>query len=163
MQDIPDLLESLRRAPGILTQFIRSIPEGKLDIRRGVGFWTIAEHYSHLAQVQPMLLKRFERFLSEDNPEFIPYIPGNVQEEPATPQRMSIEAALELFASTRAGQLQLLESADVACWNRRGVHPEYEEYSLYILARHVMMHDHWHMYRMEELWLTKDAYLTRLE
>jgi hypothetical protein len=25
------------------------------------------------------------------------------------------------------------------------------------------MHDHWHMFRMEELWLTRDAYLTRLE
>lgn len=163
MQDIPDLLESLRRSPRILTQFVRSIPASRLDIRRGEGFWTIAEHYSHLAQVQPMLLKRFERFMSEGRPEFVPYIPGGVKEEPDTPPRMGIEAALDLFESNRAGQLQLLESADVACWNKQGVHPEYEEYSLYILARHVLMHDHWHMYRMEELWLTKDAYLTRLE
>jgi len=27
------------------------------------------------------------------------------------------------------------------------------------LERHILMHDHWHMYRMEELWLTRDAYL----
>jgi hypothetical protein len=25
------------------------------------------------------------------------------------------------------------------------------------------MHDYWHMYRMEELWLARDAYLTRLD
>jgi uncharacterized damage-inducible protein DinB len=162
MQDIPDILETLKRSPNILSRFVNSIPENKLDVRRGEGFWTIAEHFSHLAQVQPMLLKRFERFMNEDTPEFVPYIPVN-PEEPATPLRMSIESALDQFTCNRASQLQLLERADENCWKKMGIHPEYEEYSLYILARHVLMHDHWHMYRMEELWLTRDAYLTKLE
>ena len=163
MRDISDLLESLRRSPNILAQFVRSIPEHKLDLRRGDGFWTIAEHYSHLAQVQPMLIGRIERFMNEDHPEFVPYIPGGGKEEPDTPHRMDMEAALDQFASSRARQLQILESADDTIWQKKATHPEYEEYSLYILARHILMHDHWHMYRMEELWLTKDAYLTRLE
>ena len=42
MQDIPDLVEALRRSPKILSQFVLSIPESKLDVRRGEGFWTIA-------------------------------------------------------------------------------------------------------------------------
>lgn len=163
MQDIPDLLETLRRSPRILSQFIQTIPESRLDLRRGEGFWTIAEHCSHLAHVQPMLLKRFERFMHEDHPEFVPYIPGGGKEEPDLPPRMSIESALDQFARNRASQLQLLESADDTTWKKTAAHPEYEEYSLYILTRHVLMHDHWHMYRMEELWLTRDAYLTRLE
>jgi uncharacterized damage-inducible protein DinB len=162
MQDIPDLLETLKRSPNILSQFVRSIPENKLDQRRGDGFWTVAEHYSHLAQVQPMLVKRIERFMTEDHPEFVPYNPSG-SEEPATPPQMSIESALDQFKCYRASQLQLLESADETTWRKKGTHPEYEEYSLYILARHILMHDHWHMYRMEELWLTRDAYLTRLE
>src|SRR6185369_2556517 len=163
MQDIPDLLESLRRSPNILSRFVRTIPENKLDLRRGEGFWTVAEHCSHLAQVQPMLLKRIERFMNEDKPEFIPYIPGGGKAEPDTPARMNIESALDQFARDRASQLLLLESADDITWEKTATHPEYEEYSLYILTRHVLMHDHWHMYRMEELWLTRDAYLTRLE
>jgi len=163
MHDIPDLLESLKRSPGILSQFVKSIPETKLDIRRGEGFWTIAEHYSHLAQVQPMILGRFERFMNEEKPEFVPYIPGGDKEEPDTPPRMSIEAAMDQFADYRTRQLLLLESADDLTWKKTATHPEYEQYSLYILTRHALMHDHWHMYRMEELWLTKDAYLTRLE
>jgi uncharacterized damage-inducible protein DinB len=163
MEDIPDLLETLRRSPKILAQFVQSIPESKLDVRRGAGFWTVAEHFSHLAQVQPMLLKRFERFLSEDRPDFVPYLPGGNAEEPDTPPRMSIESALEQFARYRASQLLVLESADTSAWQKSGTHPEYEDYSLYILARHVLMHDHWHMYRIEELWLIKDAYLTKLE
>jgi hypothetical protein len=54
MHDIPDLLEGLRRTPAILKEFVESIPEQKLNLRRGAGFWTIAEHVSHLAQVQQM-------------------------------------------------------------------------------------------------------------
>lgn len=163
MQDIPDLLESLRRSPRILSQFVQSIPESKLDLRRGEGFWTIAEHCSHLAQVQPMLLQRIVRFMNEEKPEFVPYVPGAVKEEPETAARMSVESALDQFARNRAAQLQLLESAEANTWKKTATHPEYDLYSLYILARHVLMHDHWHMYRMEELWLTKDAYLTRLD
>lgn len=163
MHDIPDLLESLRRSPKILSRFVHSIPENRRDLRRGEGFWTITEHCSHLAQVQPMLLQRMQRFMDEDHPVFVPYLPGTGQEEPATPPRMGIDATLDQFARYRASQLLLLEHADETCWKKTASHPEYEHYSLYILTRHVLMHDHWHMYRMEELWLTRDAYLTRVD
>ena len=163
MQDIGDLLEGLRRTPKILSEFVLAVPEDKIDLRRGEGFWTVAEHVSHLAQVQPMLLDRFQRFINEDHPEFVPYIPGNVEDEPDTPPRMNMNAALDQYTHCRKNQLALLESAQDITWKKTAVHPEYETYSLYILTRHVLMHDYWHMYRMEELWLTKDAYLTKME
>jgi len=163
MRDIRDILEGLRRTPNILTEFVKTIPESGMDLRRGKGFWTVAEHVSHLAQVQPMLLDRFQRFMNEDHPEFVPYIPGNSDDEPDTPPRMDMTAALEQFAHYRNKQLALLESADDITWQKTATHPEYESYSLYILTRHALMHDYWHMYRMEELWLTRDAYLTKLE
>ncbi len=163
MRDIRDLLEMLRRTPRILSEFVKTIPEDKLDLRRGEGFWTVAEHISHLAQVQPMLLERFERFMNDDHPEFVPYIPGKAKEEPDTPPRMTTAFALDQFTRYREKQLLLLESADDLTWKKTATHPEYEAYSLYILSRHVLMHDYWHMYRMEELWLARDAYLTNLE
>jgi uncharacterized damage-inducible protein DinB len=162
VKDVKDLLEGLRLTPGILTNFVQSIPESKLDLRRGTGFWTIAEHVSHLAQVQPMMLQRFERFRDEEHPAFVPYTPG-AGEEAATPARLSMESALEQFARYRNSQLLLLEAADPISWEKTATHPEYEAYSLHILTRHLLMHDHWHMYRMEELWLTRDAFLTRLD
>lgn len=162
MKDIPDLLDGLRRAPRILAQFVETIPRQKLDARRGDGFWTIAEHVCHLAQVQPMLLQRFQRFVSEEHPVFVPFLPGNTDQAPEAQPPMSIASALDQYADYRSKQLQLLESIDRLTWQKSGTHPEYDSYSLYILTRHVLMHDHWHMYRMEELWLTKDAYLTSL-
>ena len=160
MTEIEDLLDSLRRAPRILSAFIHAIPADKMTWRRGVGFWTVAEHLSHLAAVQPMLLARFARFMAEEQPEFVPFFPGESNEEVAP--LLTTETALNQFAQYRVQQLTLLADADRATWQKKGIHPEYTAYSLAILTRHVLMHDYWHMYRMEELWLTKDAYLTRL-
>ena len=161
MQDIPDLLEGLRRSGNILSVFVRTISDDKMNRRRGDGIWTIAEHVSHLATVQPMLLERIRRFIDEDQPRFAPYIPGDDETDTLPPQ-IEAGAALEQFARVRVQQLALFEKADDAIWQKTASHPEYEQYSLYIVVRHMLMHDHWHMYRMEELWLTRDVYLTEI-
>lgn len=158
MQDIPDLLEGLKRSSTILKAFMKTIPGDMIYRRRGEGVWTIAEHVDHLANVQPMLLQRLERFVTEDCPEFSPYIPDN--NERIAPAIMETADALKQFDRYRAQQVLFLEDADRAIWLKKGVHPEYDDYSMYILGRHILMHDFWHMYRIEELWLTKDAYLT---
>jgi uncharacterized damage-inducible protein DinB len=163
MEGIREILEGLKKTPAILAEFVESIPEEKMDLRRGEGFWTIAEHLSHLAQVQPMLLDRFDRFMKEERPEFVPYLPGSDDDEPDTPACMSAADALSQFADYRNKQVVLLEGADGITWQKTAIHPEYKNYSLRILTRHTLMHDYWHMYRMEELWLTRDAYLTKWE
>jgi hypothetical protein len=48
-----------------------------------------------------------------------------------------------------------VENADEITWQKTAIPPEYENDSLYILTRHTLMHDHWHMCRMEGLWLTR--------
>ena len=163
MQDRPGLLAGLSQVPTILSQFVQSIPDDRLNLRRGENFWTIAEHVSHLAEVQPMLLERFERFMAEENPEFVPYIPGEAEDQPDRPAQLTMADALDQFALYRDKQHALLKNADDRIWQRSATHPEFDQYSFSILARHTLMHDYWHMYRMEELWLTKDAHLTTLE
>ena len=161
MPDRIDILDGLRRSGRILEAFVRTIPAEHLGRIRDEGCWSIAEHVSHLAQVQPMLLERILRFMREDLPAFTPYIPGAGEVE-ARPPVVEMTAAFEAFNQYRVKQADLLESAADVTWQKTGRHPEYTQYSLYILARHILMHDHWHMYRMEELWLTRDAYLTKL-
>ena len=84
MKDIPDLLDGLKRSPRVLAAFVDTIPEDKRTRRRGADCWTIAEHVSHLAQVQPMLMERLQRFREEANPVFVPYIPGEDEGSPDT-------------------------------------------------------------------------------
>jgi uncharacterized damage-inducible protein DinB len=162
MQERRHLVEGLSRTPAILSEFVKTIPEAKFNVRRGEGIWTIAEHVSHLAEVQPMLLERFQRFMNEDRPEFIPYIPKDDQDTSDKPLPMGVSTALEQFAQFRTKQVALLESADDSVWQKTAIHPEYELYTFRILVRHALLHDYWHMYRMEELWLTRDAYLTTM-
>ncbi|EPR37047.1 DinB-like domain containing protein [Desulfovibrio sp. X2] len=157
--DVADILDGLSRVPAILESFVRSIPEERLFRTRGEGCWTIAEHVAHLAEVQEMLLGRMQRILAEDTPRFVPFFPEE-DECPAEKPRIDVNAALAEFAERRAALLEILPGPGDAAWQRGAEHPEYERYGLYILARHALMHDHWHMYRMEELWLTRDEYFS---
>jgi hypothetical protein len=50
-------------------------------------------------------------------------------------------------------RLRRLQPAD---WLRTGEHEEYSDYSVYIMFRHVVMHDMLHAYRIEECLLKKD-------
>ena len=163
MKDKQPLLDGLSQAVTILTEFVATIPADRLHLRRGEGFWTLNEHVSHLADVQPMLYERLQRFLAEEAPEFVPFMPDDDNPADSGPPNLATGAALARFADFRQQQVALLAQADDATWQKTATHPEYEQYSFYILARHILMHDHWHMYRMEELWLTHDAFLTELK
>ncbi len=163
MKDKRQLIDSLGQAVMILNEFVATIPAEKMDLRRGTGFWTVREHVSHLADVQPLLLERLERFVAQAAPEFVPFMPDD--DDPATggPPDMETGAALAQFSDYRQRQLALLVQAESGTWQKTATHPEYAHYSFYILVRHILMHDYWHMYRMEELWLTHDEFLTELQ
>ena len=158
MRHVGEIIHGLRGVPGMLAELVAGIDAARLHERRAEGFWTIAEHAAHLAEVQPMLTKRLTRILTEDTPEFSPFIPNGGGSSVATPPP-DVDAALAAFARERATQTELLAAQDATAWQRLAVHPEYDQYGLYLLARHMLMHDHWHMYRIEELWLTRDAWL----
>lgn len=160
--EIRAILDGLTQSHAILSGFVSSIPEAQLYVKRRDGFWSIAEHVAHLAEVQPMLVERIRRILEEDVPEFVPFIP-DADDEAAPVPTPPINETLNIFKKARNEILNLLSSATSDDWKRSAVHPEYAQYGLLILARHILMHDHWHMYRLEELWLTHENYLTNLE
>ena len=165
------LLDGLKAGPAVLADFVSSIPQDRLKYRRGSA-WTILEHVEHLAQTQEMLFGRLERFISEDRPVFVPFFPEDEPDgqEAGEPDGLRIDAsaapaataAVERFRTWRGRQVALLENASDDVWRREAEHPEYERYGFSILVRHILLHDSFHMYRMEELWLTKDEYLTEL-
>jgi hypothetical protein len=41
-------------------------------------------------------------------------------------------------------------------WNRTAEHGEYSHYSVFIMFRHLALHDFFHAYRIEELLLKKE-------
>ncbi len=159
MDDHKALFQCLENSISIISAFVQSVPNDDLNRRRGPDVWTVAEHVQHLADVQPMICQRIMAFQEEEAPRFIPFVPG--EEEPSSVRiGVEVDEALEAFATWRNKQLLLLRDMAPRAWEKTAEHPEYTAYTLPILTRHILMHDHWHMYRMEELWLTRDDYFS---
>lgn len=158
MNEIAPIITTLKEAPLILKGLLRQIPAPLLKQRRIPGKWTIHEHVCHLDVVQDMILERFRVFKEQEYPEFQAYMPGkNVSD--AELINMDLGQSINAFGQKRARLLELISTFDESTWKKEASHPRYGEFTPYIFLRHVMMHDHFHMYRIEALWITRDEYL----
>lgn len=155
--------QTLQLAPVILEDFVRNIPAKNLAVVRRKGFWSIERHVFHLADVQPMLYERLRRFRDEEHPSFVPFIPSDDEKEKQETKVASVDEALTSLRDWRMRQVELVAASPEQLWHKVGTHPEYRSYTAIGLLRHIMMHDHWHMYRIEELMFTRDEYLTELQ
>ena len=156
-----ELVNALELSATVLERFVHQIPEFKLHRKRGEGMWTVHHHLHHLVLVQPVMFKRLRMFKNEEKPVIVPYQPGTKEEEKERSAERPVEELIGTFKEWRAKQVELIRSCGPEVWAKSGVHPEYNLYTFEILIRHVLAHDGWHMYRMEELWLAKDEVLTK--
>lgn len=155
---VNNLLLSLEECLEIVPEFINTIPGSELNAKRRPDFWTIRHHVYHLADVQKLFHDRLVLFKNEKNPVIARYVPGAHEEK--KPGYASVTHALAAYQELRRMQIDLLKTFGMADFLREGTHPEYKKYTPLILARHILSHDYWHLYRIEELWLTKDEYLS---
>jgi len=93
--------------------------------------------------------------LRDPAPVITPYLPGD-QDPDDLLLRMDLDAALEQFIGDRRRLVTRLESLDSRDWARTAKHGEYRTYSVFIMFRHLALHDFLHAYRIEELLLRPD-------
>ena len=149
------VIAALENAPGIIVPMVREVPGAIIKRRPQPGKWSAHEHACHLAEVHPLFFYRLEQMLTETNPRITPYDPGRDMEEDAL-LKMDLYDAMGRFSNDRRrliGQLKELSAAD---WQRTAAHEEYDHYSIFIMFRHLALHDMLHAYRIEELLLKKD-------
>jgi hypothetical protein len=157
----PELVDALELNASIFENFVNGIPEPDLHRNRGEGFWTVYQHIHHLALVQPLMYKRFRTFRTDEKPVIVPYNPFSGEED-RDPKIRPVGEVVQAFKDWRKKQVELIRSCNDSVWEKQGVHPEYDRYTMEIVIRHVVTHDGFHMYRMEELWLAKDEALTKM-
>jgi len=102
-----------------------------------------------------MFFERLDLMLEEEHPTIRPYLPEQEHDAEAL-LRLDLDEALERLVSDRARLVTRLEGLSAADWARTAEHGEYSRYSVFILFRHVAMHDMLHAYRIEELLLKRD-------
>ena len=70
--------------------------------------------------------------------------------------RMDLDASLDRFVADRRRLVAQLDTLSPADWARTASHGEYRMYSVFIMFRHLALHDFLHAYRIEELLLRPD-------
>ena len=155
MKGAEAVIDALRRAPDVVVPLVREVPSHILKRRPAPKRWSAHEHGCHLAHVHAMLFARLETILRDPRPVIKPYLPGE-QDADDLLLAMDLEDSLDRFVADRArlvARLQQLSSAD---WARTAEHAEYRTYSVFIMFRHLALHDFLHAYRIEELLLRRD-------
>lgn len=149
------LIESLARAPSIVVPLVREVPAAVLRRRPRPGKWSAHEHACHLAAVHPLFFSRLALMLAEDRPLIRPYLPDKDDPDDAL-LAVDLEEALDRFTRDRARLVGRLRELTEAEWARTADHGEYTHYSVFIMFRHLVLHDMLHAYRIEELLLKND-------
>lgn len=149
MNDPADVINALRRGPATVAAVLESVPATDLKRRPAPARWSAHEHAVHLSLMEPIWATRVESILANDNPEIISYDPD--ADEP--PDRLLTADLTASLAAWRAGRERLLErlgGLQAADWDRPARHSGHARYSLFLMCRHMALHDMLHAYRIEE-------------
>ncbi len=154
MDSTDAIVDALKRAPRIVSALLQEMPAALLTRRPQPARWSAHEHACHLALVDPIFHARLERMLDEDTPLIVPYDP-DTDESPDALLRMDLDNAMADFTRHRAHFVDRVRSLAPAEWTRRAEHTQHSHYSVFIMLRHLALHDMLHAYRVEELLLNK--------
>jgi len=149
------LLDALARGPAVVIPLVKQAHPDVLKRRPAPGEWSIHENAVHLAQVHPLFFDRLELMMRESDPEIVSYDPGRDDPEDAL-LKLDLDDAMRRFAADRTRLVERLRTLSDRDWQRTARHDEYNAYSIFIMFRHLALHDFDHAYRIEELLLRKD-------
>lgn len=154
------IIEGLDSAPATIADLISGLDPESLRIRRIPSKWSAHEHLCHLASVQPMFNARLEAFRDQAEPRFDYFTPAKAGPGLSLAE-LDLRKSLEGFSAARRAFAGMLRKLPAAAWDKQGFHPEYSIYTPYVMARHLCFHDNLHLYRVEELLITRDEYLPK--
>ena len=155
MKNASAVIEALERAPGVVVPLVREVPASVLKRRPAPKKWSAHEHACHLAVVHRLFFDRLEHILASPAPVITPYDPGQTDPDDLL-LRMDLEDSLRKYLDDRRRLVKRLCQLSETDWDRTAKHGEYSHYSVFIMFRHVALHDFFHAYRIEELLLKKE-------
>lgn len=155
MNAVYSVITALENAPAIIVPLVHEVPASILKRRPQPRKWSAHEHACHLAAVHPLFLSRLELMLSNLKPVIKPYLP-DVDDEDDALLKVNLDEAMERYAHDRRELVERLSKLAQDEWQKTAEHGEYSHYSVFIMFRHLAMHDMLHAYRIEELLLKRD-------
>lgn len=155
MSDTNTLLSALATAPGVIIPLIREVPPEILKRRPSPGKWSAYEHAIHLSQSDVAFRARLEHILSTPEP-FIEVIENSAEDEAGAMLDVDLEMSLNRYVRERAAFVERLKKLSPDEWQKTAVHEAFDHYSVFIMFRHLYVHEMHHAYLIEQLMLSKD-------
>ncbi|UCH66195.1 MAG: DinB family protein [Ignavibacterium sp.] len=157
MTEINYIIDCLEKTPAILNNLLNQIPKELFKIRRIKNKWCIHEQVCHLVDAQSILMERFKKFETEENPLIKSYNPP-VRRSEDHYFKMNMNDELNKFPNLRKEMVEMLGAFDVSYWNRKGRHEIFSPYNTQILLTHSLNVDYAHLFSIEQLGLTKSEF-----
>ena len=154
LHSVPSVIDAIERAPEVVVPLVREVPHAFLKRRPASGKWSAHEHACHLAVVHALFVARLDQMLLNPEPVITPYDPGTQDPDDAL-LRLDLDESLESYVRDRARLVRRLRELTPEEWGKTAEHGEYSHYSVFIMFRHVSLHDFFHAYRIEELLLNR--------
>ena len=152
MEGTASVIDALERAPNLVVPLVREVPPDLLKRRPMPTKWSAHEHACHLSRVDRLYMGRLDQILSHPKPVITPYDPSRDEADDAFLE-MDLQESLERYVEDRRSLVARLRALPPEAWDRTAEHGEYSHYSVFIMFRHVALHDLFHAYRIEELLL----------
>jgi hypothetical protein len=153
--DAQTLIASLEAAPGIIIGLVREVPRQNLKRRPAPNKWSAHEHACHLSGGDATFLERLELMLSDPHPQ-IKSMEPSPEEEAGSLLDVDLDKALDMYVRERARVVKRLKELSPEDWQRTAEHEAFSHYSVFIMFRHMLVHEMLHAYRIDELMLKKD-------
>ena len=148
------VLEQLARGPHFVRELIYEMPPELRKRRPWPGVWSAHEHAVHLLAVHPIMLGRLDQMLRDPSQPIRSYEPSRDQQDGSL-LALDLDTEMNRFESERLAIVQRLRQLTPDEWAITAPHEEYSHYCVYIMFRHLALHDLYHAYRIEERLLRK--------
>jgi hypothetical protein len=149
-REIETILNALNETPRLLKELIDEINPELYKEKIIKGKWSIHEHATHIAVGDIYgFQKRLEDFRQKENPSFEPLSGDNFDKDFFI--QLDLIKSISDFFEIRQKTIELAKSFDSKDWDKLAIHPEYKIYTPYIMLRHLLMHDHNHLYKIEDM------------
>lgn len=142
-----ELLLRLKQQAEDIKRLTTGLDEASLAKRTIPGKWSLKELVGHLYRMQQVFEMRIVAMVTEENPAVTSYDPEKDPEFEKVVQRPGQDLAMA-FQTNRAllvAQLRLLRPEE---WERKGRHPEYPNYNVYLQVELMVYHEAHHIYQM---------------
>jgi hypothetical protein len=152
--EINCVIDQLARGPALVRQVIYEMPPELRKRRPAPGVWSAHEHALHLPSIYPLILRRLDHMLTDPSPYIKSYEPSRDEPDDAL-LRLNLDAEMDRFDRERTAMIKRLRTFTPDQWAITAEHEEYSHYGVFIMFRHIALHDLHHAYKIEERLLRK--------